>query len=88
MRLTNRTTLDWLLSYNTNKVTPEELWNASWDGSLAHADTGFAERYQHLADAINAITAMYGRSEYPGDKETEHEPGRGLSEKFQDTVTS
>lgn len=78
MKITSRTTLDWLLAYNTAEVTAEELYNASWDGPLDHADAGFKERYERLAQAINAITKMFFRSPYPGDIETEKEAGRGL----------
>lgn len=80
MKITERTTLDWLLAYNTAPVTAEELYQASWEGSLDHADSGFKERYEALAAAINRITAMYGfgHTPYSGDDATENEAGRGL----------
>lgn len=77
MRITECTTLDWLLAYNTAAVTAEELYNASWDGPLEHADAGFKERYEQLAEAINKITVLFGRREYC-EEESRGEPGRGL----------
>ncbi len=78
MKITDCTTLDWLLAHNSALVTAEELYNASWEGPLSQADAGFAERYEKLAKAINSITGLFPRLEYAGDTATKDEAGRGL----------
>jgi len=58
-----KTTVDWLLAYNTDAVTAEQLWRISYpECALDHADLGFKTRYERLAKAVNDITGMYGRT--------------------------
>ena len=59
MKINKKTTLDWLLAYNTKPITADELWRASWNGPINHADAGFEEKYERLAVAINDITRMF-----------------------------
>ena len=59
MRFDDQTPLDYILALNTKPVTAQELWNASYAGSLNEADTGFKAKYERLAAAINDILRMY-----------------------------
>jgi hypothetical protein len=53
--------IDRELAWSTRPVTAEELWRASWNCPLAHADLGFERRYERLAAAINDIKGMFHR---------------------------